>query len=145
MIKNIYLASALSEYAVIEERAQILRLHNYEIVSNWHGIVAKQAEAIDPNDQSARFEIYKNNLTDINSAQILIADTRNGKPCATFSEIGYALGIKIPVIWIQPEILTNDGIRRTNIFDAGCYLIKHDYDHGSLIGLIQLVQRTRHL
>lgn len=121
MKSAIYLASALANAQTMENYACSLRAANYKVVSKWHGAV--KPGALDPESLIIRADILISNLNDIEEADLIIADTCYGIPCATFSEIGYAIALKKKVIWLQPASFTGvgrgtDSIRRTNIFDA---------------------------
>lgn len=109
-----YLAAPLSQAKVMREWAERLTREGHQIVSTWHDT----GDSVDPVDGPTRASILLTNLADLRSANVVLADTRDGVPGGTLCEIGYALGQGIRVIWLQPATPRADGVRHTNVFDA---------------------------
>ncbi len=105
---RIYLAAplALVNDAKFASRHMVSRGH--EVVSTWHEFVFRGDK--DPLNPVARREILELNIRELEKAQFVVAIMTYGVPRATYSEIGYALALSIPVVWI------GDG--NVNIFNA---------------------------
>ncbi len=111
---EIYLAAPLSEAQQMRVLASRLERAEMTIVSQWHDTV----DTIDPPSKARRHAILYSNLDDVERADVVLVDTRAGVPGATLCEVGYALAIDTPVVWLQHEEAPIDGVKRTNIFDA---------------------------
>lgn len=111
---SVYLAAAFTERASMIEWAAMLRANGLHVVSEWHNTVA----TVDPVTHDARQHILYENLVGIAACDVMVVDTRHGLPCATFSEIGWALGAGKFVIWLMPPTRRPDGVRANNIFDS---------------------------
>lgn len=113
---RIYLAAALGEAPAMRALASRIRAAGYEVVSTWHDDV--KDGATDPHNEALRVVVLSVNLLQIHRAHLVLVDTPRGEPCATYGEIGYALGIDTPVLWLQPLAKRNDNVRYTNVFDV---------------------------
>jgi nucleoside 2-deoxyribosyltransferase len=124
---RVYLAAALSCAPAMRDLAVRLRAAGHTVVSTWHDVTA--SGAIDPSDDESRAVIVVTNAMQVSDADVVVADSRHGQPCAMYTEIGYALGEGTPVVWIQPPAARSDGVRHTNIFDAfPTVLVAHSDD-----------------
>ena len=115
MQTRVYLAAAIGVAREVRATAVRMTGAGHQVVSTWHN---DDHDDGDPAEDVPRLIIMATNALQMLRAHILIADTRHGMPCATYSEIGFSLGACVPVIWIQPFTPRADYVRHTNIFDA---------------------------
>jgi nucleoside 2-deoxyribosyltransferase len=115
-MNSIYLAAPLSEVESVRDWADRLRMSGFKVCSRWHDAV--EVGATDPHSRERRSRILCDNLIDLQAADVVFANTCAGVPGATLGEIGWALAMETPVVWLQPPTRRADGVRHTNIFDA---------------------------
>lgn len=110
---SIYVAGPISAKDDVKALVQAIRdLKVVNIVSRWHDLPDEQTSA-DPENTDARRVANDVNMADIDRSDIVVAWTLTGRPCTTYCEIGYALGIKKRVLWVQgPDHIG------ANIFDS---------------------------
>lgn len=115
---RIYIAMPLSRAEYAQATCSHLSSSGFEVVSSWHS--TKLTE--DPASHDARSKIVTDTLfPELDACDALLVDTREGYPCGTFVEIGYALARGADVVWVQNEV--RDGVKRTNIFDAATIVV----------------------
>ncbi len=113
---RVYVASALGLYGAASLWAQRIERAGHTVVSSWHSTVYANApgyEPSDPGDEDIRVDILGTNLFDLHQADVVFALTPDASAKATYSEIGYALGLGKRVIWMHGH----EGHGR-NIFDC---------------------------
>lgn len=110
----VYVAGPLSakdDVRVVVSTLRTVPNHLLEVVSRWHDV--SDDELRDPSDLAERTRLNDMNLADIDRADVVVAWTMTGRPCATYAEIGYAAAKGKVVLWIQgPEFAG------ANLFDA---------------------------
>lgn len=109
----IYVAGPISAKHDVKTLVTALRdLRIVNIVSRWHDLPDDVTNS-DPTDASTRRVLNDMNMANIVQSDVVVAWTLTGKPCTTYSEIGYALGIKKRLLWVQgPDHVG------ANIFDS---------------------------
>lgn len=114
---RIYLAAPLVEAPAKARLASALAAWGagyFLVVSRWHQPTTPSA---DPAGAIDRELILGANLADLEAADVVVADTRGeaggARPRSTYAEIGYALAIGRPVVWLRPSATGN-----RSIFDA---------------------------
>lgn len=93
-----YVASALSEAHVARLLVRSISAAGLRVVSRWHDAVTPGQ--CDPTDPHTRWGVLTDNLADLRRADVVVAYTATGTPRATFAEIGYALCLALPVVWL---------------------------------------------
>jgi len=106
---SLYIAAPLAQAHVARLLAAALTRAGFAIVSSWHATAA----TADPTAHHERQATLRDNLAEIQRCSAMVAWTAEGTPRATLCEIGWALALGRPVVWVQgPE---GEG---ANIFDA---------------------------
>lgn len=95
---RVYIAASKHAGDLARDLAALLSVEGHEVTSTWH---ADGGFAADPELEDERRRILGHNMSDLLRCEVLVALTHTGTPCATYSEIGVALGIGRPVVWIQ--------------------------------------------
>lgn len=109
---SVYLASPLSQARACCDLAEDLLDLQIVTCSQWHAAVVAAAAVRDPESDQTRRELLTLNLADIERADALVALVHIGEPRATLGEIGYALALRKPVVWVS------HGWRGRNLLDA---------------------------
>lgn len=114
---KVYLAAALSRAPYAEAVAAELREH-FEVISGWHA--RTQGVRVDPRDDEERTRLCALNLAELVTADVLVALVADGQPRATYGEIGYALALCKPVVFVHA------GQVGRCILDAHSFVVKLD-------------------
>ena len=110
---RVYIAAPLSAARQACDYAAALSSAGWLVVSRWHRIALSSGDTIDPAGDTPRAAILAANIRDLESADMVFAYTAFGTPRATYCEIGWALALATPVVWLHA-----DGGAGRNIFDA---------------------------
>ncbi len=95
---KVYVASPLAFASIAREYANRVRMtETMTVCSTWHDVVT---EVVDPTDEGTRRSVLIDNLSDLNQADCALAIMSKGTPRAAHAEIGYALALGKPVIWL---------------------------------------------
>jgi len=98
----LYLAAPLSEARRACRIAELLAAHGHDWCSRWHRDVVLSGATADPGDDEAeRARILAMNLEDIAKADALVVLLDRGTGRSTYAEIGYALALDKPVVWVS--------------------------------------------
>lgn len=116
---RVYVAAPLAYKMRAAEVANGLSSAGFEVVSSW--IPAALKEDGELRNFRARFTRQAQNEHDIMRADVLVALTAEGRPKATFAEIGFALALECPILWFQGA-----GGEGENLFDANM-LVKVEF------------------
>jgi nucleoside 2-deoxyribosyltransferase len=111
MTIRVYVAAPLDRVTKAKNIAVRLASAGYTVVSRWHEI-ASQGDR-DPLELDERRGLLLGNFEDLESAGLLVAYVAGGTPKCTWSEIGYALALKKPVV-----LGTAPGADGRNMVDA---------------------------
>lgn len=112
-LPSIYVAGPISAKGDVREVvAEIRSLRIANVVSRWHDLPDALTDA-DPKDPKVRRKLNDMNMQDIDKSDLSVVWTLTGQPCTTYSEIGYALGTKKRVLWVQGPAHVG-----ANIFDS---------------------------
>lgn len=124
---RIYIASALSESAAARNWAvRISNERGLSIGSRWHDYDAVG----DPVSKDVRRAVFESNISDLRGCDALLLQTVTGAPSCAYVELGYALALGLPCVWLQPAGRRADGVRFSNISDAShsVMVVNHDAD-----------------
>lgn len=114
---RVYLAAALARARHVEAIAAGLRQH-VEIVSGWHS--RTNGSRRDPRDDEERTAICALNLAELVTADVVVVMVDDGEPRATYGELGYALALCKPVVFVHA------GQVGRCILDAHSFVVKLD-------------------
>lgn len=131
---KIYLASPLSENDYARTWRDTLVESGFLVVSTWHDLVTEH-DARDPSDSDERASTLLRNLHELRSADVLLALMRSGIPRATNGEIGFAVALHKPVVWLAGPTSLND-----NIFTAHA-LVQHTRSGSNALHLLMQMAR----
>ena len=108
---RVYIAGGRDLAGLADSIAADLSKLGVTVVSTWH---VGQDKLVDPAAHETRATILAKNLADLKQADVVLALMFDGKPRATFGEIGHALADGARVVW-----WAKDGDdERACIFDA---------------------------
>lgn len=127
---RIYVASALGEIATARELADQIRRMGHEIASRWHYII----QPVEPRDQATRHVLLMSNVQDLESCDVLVALTCDGEPRCTLVEIGYALALGKPIVWIH------DSAAGRNLADSHDLVVRYDVRESEPIKLYEAIE-----
>ena len=113
MKPRVYIAAPLAQAGACRLVAMTLRAIGAEVTSTWHSTTEK----LDPTDVDVRAAILRTNLDDLDRATIVVALLHEGTPRGALCEVGVALGMDVPVVWVQGP--NGEG---ANIFDGHPYV-----------------------
>lgn len=122
---KVYLAGALARASFIETVAARLR-PLFDVVSGWHG---RAKGPRDPRDEAERGAICAANLAELVRADVVIVMVDDGEPRATYGELGFALALCKPCIFVH-----DSGTGRC-ILDAHWLVVRLDLRTQSLEAL----------
>jgi hypothetical protein len=111
----VYVAASREVAQEADRLASDLRARGYNVVSKWHMNVT--APIVDPSQHKVRQDILAANLKDMDEADVVVALMLEGKPKATYAEIGYALADGQLIVWYGPDLPTEQD-PLSCIFDA---------------------------
>lgn len=97
---RVYVAAALGASTDAAAVADELARH-HQVVSRWHWRVRVGVGLRDPKAHEERAAILTDNLSDLDSADVVVAVTHRGHPRCTFAEIGYALAKGIACVYVH--------------------------------------------
>ena len=109
---RVYVAAPLACASQARHWASLLRDNCLGVTSRWHDLVLED-DARDPSDDQERQEILTQNLADLSRANAVLALMQTGTPRATNCELGYALALSLPVVWLSGPTDLN-----TNLFSS---------------------------
>ena len=132
---RVYVAAPLAQAVTAHAVGEMLR-PEHEAVSRWPGNVLELAADRDPSRIEDRCAVLRTNVVDLELADVVVALCHVGDGRATYAEIGYALALRLPVVWVQGG--RGEG---RNIFDAHdlvhAVIVERDVPLGSLVGLVR--------
>jgi nucleoside 2-deoxyribosyltransferase len=123
---KLYLASALARCVHTCMVASGLA-REFSIVSTWHRRAKPKDK--DPRDDEERAAILSSNLVEIERADVIVALVDDGEPHCTYGEIGYALAVGKPVVWVH------ESATGRNLLDAHASVVRLDLRESELTAL----------
>lgn len=139
----IYIAAPIAGYYRAIDLASRLRAEGFPIVSTWHDRIAlelahtQQVTPSDPDFEELRAKALSVNLSELVRAELVIALVNGGTPRATFGECGFALALKIPVVWVE-------GAARACLFDSHSLSVRvRSEAHDAILDAIELARARR--
>lgn len=97
---RIYVAGSKRATKEVKDIQTSLGKVGYEITSAWVPDVEAN-DGQDPTDKTTRRRAVTGNMAAVASSDLLVAWTVTGTPSATYAEIGAALALGKPVVWVQ--------------------------------------------
>lgn len=111
MSLHIYVAAPLDRVTKAKDIAARLARAGHTVISTWH--VQNIEGARDPLYPGTRRRLLLGNFAELESAHLVVAYVAGGTPKCTWSEIGYALALRKPVV-----LGTEPGAAGRNMIDA---------------------------
>ena len=103
MSRRIYVAAPLSEVARAREAAGVVLQLGGMVASTWHEEVHRSGADKDPLDEVSRARVVASLVRDLLRSDMLVALADQGRPRGTLVEVGYALALSRPVLWLTPH------------------------------------------
>lgn len=134
---SVYMAASRDCAGRADSLAKELTRAGVRIVSRWHD---GQIRLVDPHDPAVRQQILRDNLSDLDAAGVVVALMDDGKPRATYAEIGYALAEGKMVLWLTRTPCESDSI--ACIFDAHRSVVRVASEEGliEIVGTLQMFE-----
>lgn len=131
---RLYLAASLSTVTAAKALAERLRLDGHEVASTWHDVVLEGER--DPLDVDERRDVAIGCLCEVTRADAVVAllTDEDCRPRGTFIEIGYALGLAIPIVWVGGQ---------HTVFDALPFVVHCDANMDHLPAALAAAWRLR--